>query len=368
MVQISIRAWYMPLRVRTPTESCRCPRTSLSVVVRVIAAQFLLCPFIVFAADSIPCSSEVVERGDFDATVRTLRAMYQEDRFIDLDRSIGCLMDARETFDSGEMGANAVYRFFVAEMPAPGVDADDADRISKWQKAIPSSSHAEFASLRMMYGEAWNSRGDRYASGTSQVQFRDFNLKLQQTATAILSLEESKLDTPTAQNLLLAVALDSPSSKIDVAAVVNSGVEKWPRYYEFYEIILSRTVPKWGGSWEAVDQYIRYWSESRKALEGNSLYSRLYYFVHSQGYKNKETLVDWPTMKSSLQDLVLKYPVAKHRNIAAAYACIYGDMQLYFENTHTNIMLNTQIADGWLYGLSQDECDEHYSVTRPSKQ
>lgn len=367
MAQILIQTCYQSVRVKIRPETGQCLRKSWSLVVRAIAVHILLCPYIAMAADSKSCSPNIVDWGNFDATVRTMRTMYQEEHFIGLDESISCLMGAKETFVSGKIGANAVYRFFVAEMPAPGVDADDARRISRWQEAIPRSSYAKFASLRMMYGEAWNARGDKYANKTSNTKFRNFSLKLLQTETAILALEEGEFVTPTVQNLLLAVALDSPSSRIDAAAVFNSGVEKWPRYYEFYEIMLSRIVPKWGGSWENVDQFIRYWSESRKVAEGNSLYARLYYFVHSQGYKNKETHVDWSMMKSSLQNLVQKYPTAKHRNIAAAYACVYGDMQLYFGNTHANIVLNTQIADGWLYGLSQEECDEYYSITRPSK-
>ncbi len=56
----------------------------------------------------------------------------------------------------------------------------------------------------------------------------------------------------------------------------EEGVRRWPEYYDFYEVYVSRLVPKWGGSWGAVDQFISSWSVKRLSSEGDSMYARLY--------------------------------------------------------------------------------------------
>ena len=273
-------------------------------------------------------------------------------------------MNTHTRFLSGKSGAIAVYWFFRLEMPGPGSDEDDSIRISKWTEAIPDSDYAKFGALRLMYAEAWNARGSKYASDTNESQFRRFYDRLLETESEILSRESRILDTPIAQNLLLAVILDSPAPQSDASEVFASAVQKWPEYYDFYEIVITRLVPKWGGSWEAVDGFIRFWSKAREETEGDSLYARLYYFVHSRRNEISDTRVDWPTLRSSLKTLVDKYPATEHWNVAASYACRYGDKDFYIESTDAGARQTAPFTADLKFGYTQEYCDEHYSISR----
>ncbi len=323
------------------------------------------------AATDIACSPNLVGGERFDSSVQSLRALYQQEKFVELDFTLDCLMNSEERFLSGKSGAIAVYWFFRKELPAPGDVEGDAGRIGNWKKSSPESDYAKFASLRLVYADAWNARGAYATSQTKEDQFRSFFAKLRETESGILSLESQLLETPISQNLLLAVALDLSSPQTDPMEVFISGVQKWPDYYDFYEVLLTRLVPKWDGSWEVVDEFIRHWSGERASSEGDSLYARLYYFLHSRGNVIRDTLVDWPTLESSLRTLVEKYPTIKHRNISAFYACVYGDMDFYLEHTSSSALSTDQgstgsphIESGWLFGASQEACDEHYSIAR----
>jgi hypothetical protein len=64
-------------------------------------------------------------------------------------------------------------------------------------------------------------------------------------------------NSPIFQNLLLAVVLDMPKSRVKPLAVFEEGVRRWPEYYDFYEVSLTRLGPMWGGSWDAVDQFMK---------------------------------------------------------------------------------------------------------------
>lgn len=311
------------------------------------------------ASASDDCDTGLVDWNDYELTLRNIRGYYRKEVFPSVDASLACLLDSNRTFPSGEPGAIAVYWFYRSELKAPGADNTDRMRVQLWQKAIPNSTFAKFAGLRLMYADAWNARGNRYANETSKDQFRRFKEKLTSTENAILSSDNSLRDTPVSHNLLLAVILDIRGKSESSRQVFENGVRKWPNYYHFYEVFVSRLLPKWRGSWEAVDEFINYWSSQLKEQENDSFYARLYYFVHYQQAVNPHTTrIDWGRMKRSLKSLYSKYPVSAHHEIAASYACIFSDVEFYKEVTTKYTVLNTAT---WLQNTTLKDCNEHIS-------
>lgn len=118
-----------------------------------------------------------------------------------------------------------------------------------------------FAELRLRYAMAWNARGADVAGNVPTEGWRLFNEGLAQTEQAILAAPAELKDSPILQNLHLAVVQDISESKTSPRAVFEEGVRRWPDYYDFYEVALTRLVPKWGGSWDAVDAFIAHWSK-----------------------------------------------------------------------------------------------------------
>jgi hypothetical protein len=135
----------------------------------------------------------------------------------------------------------------------------------------------------------------------------------------------------------------------------ETAVRRWPWYYEFYEVRLTRIVPKWGGSWQQVDSFIEKWSNERAATEGKSLYARLYISIKNQGVTPEQTLMKWPKMKLSLEDLTSRFPSPNFKNLHASYACYARDLD-DFKSAMKKLRpgeLSTQI---WLHGHSYEAC------------
>jgi len=312
-----------------------------------------------FLSNAQECSSKLVVWSDYNKTLELLKDAYRTDDFQSVENALSCLLEGNNTFTSGKSGAVAIYWFFRNEMHAPGADEEDKLRIEKWKKVVVDSSFAEFAELRFSYSQAWNARGTEFAYETRDDQFKRFKGKLLETEKMILSKNNKLKETPISYNLLMAVALDTDGTQITAMDAFNYGVTNWPSYYDFYEVLLTRLVPKWGGSWENVDGFINHWATNLQPTEANSIYARFYYNVHTHNRIDpRSTLVDWQKLKVSLISLYSKYPTQEHFEITASYACIYGDNGFYRDVvTKNNVITSTY----WISGSSKENCDKYFN-------
>lgn len=315
---------------------------------------FTFIPFAPAAAQQ--CSRlAAVDYASHEGTVQRLRQLYRESNFSQLEETLTCLMRSPQRFQSGKTGASAVYWLFRREMPAPGVDPSALSHLSKWKEQQPQSVFVRFAELRLRYAMAWNDRGSDFARNVPAEGWRLFNEKLAQTEQAILAAPAQLKNSPILQNLHLAVVQDMSESKTSPRAVFEEGVRRWPDYYDFYEVALTRLVPKWGGSWDAVDAFIAHWNKHLAKTEGNSMYARLYMSVISTGANPGETRISWPQLKSSLEELVSRYPDATHKNLAASYACGYQDVA-YLKSALQRIRKEQLNPSVWLQGTDPETC------------
>lgn len=320
-----------------------------------------------FTLQAQECDSRLINWNDYDQTLISLSDAYHKENYASVEKALDCLMNSEKTFTSGKPGSVATYWFYRNEMPGPGADEIDALRIKQWKESVKDSPYANFAELRLLYSQAWNERGSKYANETSENQFKRFDEKLVLTEKEILSEANTLKETAISYNLLMAVSLDTQSTKTSPAAVFEAGVSRWPNYYDFYEVFLTRLVPKWGGSWEEVDAFIDYWSEKLQEPESNSLYARLYYNVHMHNQVSpRSTRVDWAKLKPSLISLYTKYPANIHYEIAASYSCLFSDHEFYKQLISENKISSSK---AWLLGSSIERCDEYFKSLpgKPSK-
>ena len=274
------------------------------------------------------CNSEIAYDEGLWPTVSALRAAYQQERYLKLEAALHCLMREEVLLLSGHPGAAAAYWLFRKEIHGKADLSEVRRQISSWEVLVPGSDYVAFAKLRLLYAQAWAVRGNRYASKTSQKQFQGFYDYLMSAERAIMAADDSVAQTPLAYNLFLATVLDARQPVNAPQQVFRSAIDRWPHYYDFYEVMLTRLVPKWGGSWRQVDEFIEEYSGR---TDDDSLYARLYYSVHRQGAEVEDTLMSWPRMRESLKSLVMRYPTDHHRTLAARYACYFRDVELLQE-------------------------------------
>lgn len=264
------------------------------------------------------------DSADQEATVARLRQLYREENFSGLEAALNCLL-RQSRFASGHSGSAVVYQFYRQQLSGPTISTADVERVQRWGQVQPPSMFAEMAALRLRYAFAWKVRGGGYASQTPEANWKMFHHAMQDTEEALYRASAELQATAIWHQLLLAVAGDTTPRRADMEKVFQDSVKQWPNYYDFHEVRLTRLVPRWGGSWQQVDQFIQHYANQREGVERDTVYARFYAAVMPFASHPSETQVDWPRLKRGLEDLVTHYPDRIHRNLAASFACAYAD-------------------------------------------
>jgi hypothetical protein len=291
----------------------------------------------------------------FDETRRRVAGLYQAEQFSLLEQALAEIAASQTRFTSGRPATSAAYWAFRLLMPGPGVPVAEQDRMARWRAAVPHSSFATLAEARFLYAHAWNARGSGYAQSVSKEAWAIFAARLHEAERVLLRAPQPLQDTPWWHNLLLSVALDTRTAQTDPQATFIRGVTKWPEYYDFYDIMVKRLMPKWGGTWEKLEAFIVYWATQQAPREGTSLYARLYVNLRDQGVTPGETQVNWPHMQRSFGDLIARYPDPAFKNLYASYACFARD-KAAFGDAMRGLPPALLMPQEWLAGHTHDAC------------
>ena len=302
------------------------------------------------------CSnSDTIEWSDHEGTIARLAQVYEREQFDQLESSLSCLLSPTRRFTSGRPGSSAIYGFFKMKLPGPGVELAEGERISRWTRVFPNSKFVRFAEARFTYAKAWNTRGGSFAKDVSEESWKGFRDGLKNAEQLLIQAPVELRNTPISQHLLLAISQDSGQPIETRVALFREGIARWPQYYGLYENMLKRLVPKWGGSWDIVDQSIRTWSSQLSTEEGLSMYSRLYARVLLDGANVEETMIQWPTMKASLADLVRRYPDSYNWSLAASSACLFRDA-VFFKYSMQHLPPNQVQPSAWFKSTNPESC------------
>lgn len=330
----------------------------------VIALSFLFCQAWATAAGPAPGSlpagaagCSAINYADEEDSISFLRMLYHEEQFEDLEVSLACLMKDTRPLSSGKPASSIVYQVFRREMRAPGAGHADLQRLERWALRQPPSMFVEFAALRMRYVQAWNMRGGAPASRVGEERRRAFYKGLADTEEALHRASLELRDTMPWHQLLLGLAGDTALARGgDMASVFETSVNRWPTNYDLHDVMLSRLVPRWGGSWEHVDAFIQHFSGQQTGEQRDALYARLYAnMLLNMGDDPRGTRLDWPRMKRGLEALVALYPDPRHLNMAASFACIYQDAG-YFKASMARVPTERVRLGAWVRGTDPQSC------------
>jgi len=121
--------------------------------------------------------------------------------------------------------------------------------------------------------------------------------------------------------LLVAQRQYWPSDRME--KLVAEVHEKAPSFLPFHFSMVQYNSPKWCGSLEELDTYIKRAMISNEPREGKSYYARLYWYASQVEFGDKlltDPLVQWPLMRQGFEDIVARYPVAWNINHFARFA------------------------------------------------
>ncbi|MBC5765161.1 DUF4034 domain-containing protein [Ramlibacter albus] len=321
----------------------------------IFAVALMLCGNEARAAADEGCPGVFYD--DEGSSVQVLLNLYQEERYENLDALLACALQDKKTLKSGKPANAVIYQFYRRAMHAPGSTPAEVQRVQNWAAKRPTSLFAEFAALRLRYAMAWNTRGGRVASKTADEQMRAFQQQMSELEAAMYRASAELRGTPMWHQLLLALAGDARTQRADLASAFDTGVKLWPTNYDFHDVMLTRLVPRWGGSWEMVESFITHYAVQRKdARESDAMYARLYgNMLLATREDPRSTRLDSKRLLRGIDALNDLYPDQRHRNLAASLACFYRDPALF--KKHAAYLAGTDYrTSGWLRGTDLPSC------------
>ncbi len=236
-------------------------------------------------------------------------------------------------------------------------------RLEYLKKRFPNTAFVALAEARYWIDYAWDARGSGYASSVSEEGWKLFHERLRKAERVLIETKPYSSTLPSWYEEMIVVqsALDRPEDERDKTFI--EGATKYKTFYPIYFAMLNHLTPKWGGSWETVDNMVKWSIENTKAIDGNSMYARLYWTT-DQGMEAganpfKTSHASWEKIKQGFEDLMARHPKSKwNLNNFARFAC-------QAEDKETFLKLRRQIGkdvidEAWSYNISLELCETKF--------
>jgi hypothetical protein len=265
-----------------------------------------------------------------DAAVKdAARALVLKGDLRGFDALATVFRQSRERTPSGSWKLGLAYLSITQDLFAP------ADRrweklqeaAGEWLAENPDSPSAVALDARLLraHAWAWHDTGDR--PGDNNPQFR----QLLEKARRILDEHpEVKSQDPEWDALRIAIAREQGADTSQILRMAWEALEREGYYYPLHEAVTNKLMPRWGGSRQAVEQYVKMALAHSANQEGTQAYARIYYYIVRSntdgvpGVEMSEMGVKWALMQQSLAELMQAYPSVFNRDVQRAITCFTG--------------------------------------------
>lgn len=270
-------------------------------------------------------------------------------------------------FDDGRLRLTALGQGFRSAFNNEKDWSKSLARVEELKKKFPNKPFVALAEVEYWEAYAWNARGGGYASSVTQEGWKLFHERLMRAEKVLIDTKPYSANLPVWYSAMVNIQslLNRPEDQRD--KVLMEGIKRYPTYYPIYFGMLEHLTPKWGGSWDTVDNMIVWSVEQTKATEGNSMYARLYW-VASGGLPEgeslfKDTHASWPKMKRGFEDLMTHHPKSKwNLNNFAMFSCMAGDKKTFL--TLRKRIGKDVIDAAWPTNTSLDLCETKYGYAQ----
>lgn len=225
-----------------------------------------------------------------------------------------------------------------------GVDWNKAfGRIQELKKNYPRGGFVALAEASYWINYAWNARGEGYASSVTPDGWKLFQQRMEKAEKTLIESKPYASSLPGWYEQMILVQSTLHRSELERDKTFLEGAQKFKTFFPIYFTMIGYLTPKWGGSWETIDNFVKWSVDNTRSELGDTLYARLYWSVTGQLVEDeslfKSTKATWPKMKKGFEDMQAQYPQSNwNLNNFAKFACQAGDKQTFLK-------LRKKIAD-----------------------
>jgi hypothetical protein len=177
----------------------------------------------------------------------------------------------------------------------------------------------------MLSDNAWCLRGSGFAD---EVSDKSFTLFHRQLAVAEKVLKEHRTIAavdPAFYEVLLDIYNDGGRDESDYKGLLDEAVQRHPGYLNIYFSAARHYLPKWGGSYAAIDALARRAEQQLPATGNAGGYVRVYWYLIGCDCYDQRMLIDPLLLKRSMSETLARFPDEWNVANFAVIACRTGD-------------------------------------------
>lgn len=270
--------------------------------------------------------SHAGELEDRDAIKAEFAEAFDRSDFALIESRYARAIGTEQRLGSGQLVANQMVRYMFGLRQGRGDDAywnavEEKTRV--WGAQFPESVLPALALSRAHEQHAWAHRGGGYASTVTKESWKQFGMNMDLARQVLLNRAEVGTKDPNWWYQLLRLGWAHSWPEERYWEVANTAMNAFPQNPDIYSAISRRLLPQWGGSWAVVAEFAGYAVERTKAVQGQTLYARIYW--HLRDYFGPDLLtsdqVNWRRIRAGFEDLVARHPDNWNLNHFASFAC-----------------------------------------------
>ena len=258
-----------------------------------------------------------------DGITHRVDALLRAEDFATLNRMAAEFRTTRARTPSGVWKLRTFHlsvRQYLAQAQPAGECVSTAGPILKrWMAADPTAPTPVITQASVLLEQAWCKR---HGSAWGEAAFLADALEADEWLAAHKA--SASIDPEyyaTAED----IAFVTRHEKGDFERLLAEGITHEPRYYGLYFSAMKYYLPSAYGSNEQVDRIARLAVDKTSASDGAGAYARVYWAYVNCGCEIWQSSVDWPLMKRSMADVVVRYPADWNIVNFARIACQMGD-------------------------------------------
>jgi len=244
--------------------------------------------------------------------------------------SLGDLPDGGSRFEALTRGLDALLK--SGQMQVTEV----LERTADWRAAVRSPVNADLIEAMMFTDWAWTARGHGTADTVSASAWASFAHRTEMAAATLRAIQARAVANPLWYKLSISIGLDQTLDPARIRAIFQAGIVRFPHDVALYGAMLRTLMPRWGGSYEKVDELIRQGASSPTLHSGidATMYAELYWrYAALEGDDTNifsDARADWEIMRAGLERMREHHPASNLiLNAYARFACLADDADRY---------------------------------------
>lgn len=296
---------------------------------------------------------------------RLINSYFMESRWDELEPLLARVVKDDERDNDGRPRLYLAMSSFYESMFewSDRADRDMPVRIRQYADAFPESALAAVLPAMHTSNLAWRARGRGFASSVTPEGWALFEQRNLQAWQQLMAARERGSRLPVWYQYALTVGLDVGRPLDELMQILNEGLQRHRGYFPLYFAITRTFAPRWGGDYAAADAFIRAQVAAPTNVDGDVLYTRLYWVLDQYDGEQQsffeDSAVDWPRMRAGFEALMRAYPDSR-RNGAffLAYACRAHDGETYVK--WRGRVSPDDLADVAPEGITPEVCDARF--------